>query len=209
MIRAILLVGGLGCLATLALAVAVYTYFGLNGAVAVGVAGLVAVPLAIKLLGGRLLGKALRVPFKLKGQPLRDARVRVHAVRRAAPPPPDPQDDDQDPDPREWYVIELTVSPGADPGKFRFWDPTELVLVAPDDDPDDPHDDKEWGQVARARVWRDGAWAPVDENLEASELRVRLLVGLRPGPPRSLRFRYYLEVFGHLDLARATQVPGV
>ncbi len=208
MIRALLLLGGLGFLGVIALSVAAYSYFGATGAAGIGLAALLALYLAVKLLGGWLLERLVRVPFRMKGEPLRDARVRVHAVRRAAPPP-QAVGDEQPAEPREWYMIELTVQPTAAPDAFRYWEPTELVLVDLRDDPDDPQDEWEWGEVNRARVWRDGAWAPVEEALEAVETRVRLLVGLRPGPPPSLRFRYYLEVFGHVDLTRAPRAAGV
>jgi hypothetical protein len=143
----------------------------------------------------------------MKGEPLRDARVRVHAIRRSAPPP-GAHDYEGAAAPREWYTIELTLQPSGAADESRSWEPTELVLVGLDYDDEDPDDEREWGLVDRARVWRDGAWTPVEERLEAVETRVRLLVGLRPGAPRGLRFRYYLEVFGYVDLGQARQAPG-
>lgn len=207
MVRLILLALALGLFALIGAAVAAYSFFGLAGAAAVGVAALVAVPLGLKLVGGKLIERLFKLPFKAKGQPLRGARARVHAVRRATPPADGGRDDEDGEAPRDWYVVELTISPPAADGPFKHWAPGELLLVAPETDPEDVVEDDEWGQVHKARAWdaEAGGWQDAAEHSFLGEQRLRLLVGLRPGAPRVLRLRYYFELFGRVDFARARQ----
>lgn len=203
MLRLLLLALVVAFFAVIGAAVAAYAWFGVLGAAAVGVLTLVAVPITVKLLGGKLFARLVRLPFKAKGAPLRDAKTRLHAVRRANPP----ADRSEEDGPREWFVIELTITPTqTEPGAFQGWAPGELLFVAPDASPEDVSDDDEWGGVHKVRVWEEPAgWRDADEAALVGEQRVRMLVGLRPGAPRLLRLRYYFELFGRVDLARARQ----
>jgi len=230
MFRVFMLVSGLGCLAILALLVAASRSFGLAGVAGVAIAGLVVLPLAAINLGPRLMARGVIWFVQAKGKPLRGAHVRIHAIRRAVAPPsadrdaatpadPDaatPADRDAampaDPDdaaaePRMWYTVELTIRPAAPGRNARRWHPGLLLLVSAGEPPHDPFEDDEEGHVDRALVWRGGRWQPVTEPLEVGEQRLRLLVGLRPSAPLALRFRYCLEIFGHLDLALAQPAP--
>ncbi len=203
MLRLFLLGLVIAFFAVIGAATAAYLWFGVMGAAAVGIVTLVAVPIALKVLGGKLFARLIKLPFKAKGAPLRDAKARVHAVRRASPPNERGEADD----PRDWYVVELTITPvGDDTGPFKHWAPSELVLVAPDASADDVNDDDEWGVVYKVRCWEaPSGWQDAFEASLAGEQRVRMLVGVRPGAPRLLRLRYYFELFGRIDFARARQ----
>lgn len=206
MIRLLLLGLGLALLAVAGAGAAAYAWFGPTGALAVALAALVALPLAAKVLGGKLITRLFKLPFQAKGAPLRDAAVRVHAVRRAAAPARG--EEEAATDPREWYVLELTVAPRPTDGKgFRGWAPGELLLVGPDAAPEDVDDAHEWGFVHKARAWEDpDGWRDVEAESLVGEHRLRLLVGVRPGAPRLLRLRYYFELFGAINLGRAQVV---
>ena len=207
MVRIVLLVSCLGLAALIGAAVAAYAAFGLPGALLVGACALVGVPLALKLLGGKLLERLFKLPVKAKGAPLRGARTRLPAVRRATPPALAEDAGAEDAAPREWYIVELTITTVPPEGPFKFWVPAELLLVAPETDPEGVDEDDEWGHVHKARWWDEqaGGWQDADDASLSGDHRVRLLVGLRPGAPRLLRLRYYLEIFGRLDFARARQ----
>ena len=207
MVRLILLALAIGALVLAAAAYAAHAAFGLMGLAGVAVATLVLAPVLLKVLGGKLLERLFKLPFKAKGAPLRGARTRVHAIRRATPPAPRADADEEAEAPRDWFVVELTVSPPEAAGPFRHWAPAELLLVAPETDPEDVVEDDEWGVVRKVRGWDAdaGGWQEADDFSFGGEQRLRLLVGLRPGAPRVLRLRYYFELFGRIDFARATQ----
>lgn len=60
-------------------------------------------------------------------------------------------------------------------------------------------DDAAVGAVLDVEVWDDGAWIE-DEGMKYSgPQRVKLLAGVMDGV-RACRFRYYFEVFGHVEL---------
>jgi hypothetical protein len=185
---------------------AAFQAFGWAGAGTAALAAAVLLPLAAKAFGGRLLERLFKAPFRAKGAPLRGATTRVHAVRPAASPlPAGPAAEAAEP--RGWYTVELTITPAPAPGAFKTWAPLELLLVAEDADPEDPADDTEWGDVHKARAWGEDGWVDAEDLRLAGEQRLRLLVGVRAGAPRVLRLRYYFEIFGRVDLARAPLGP--
>ncbi|HEV3121718.1 MAG TPA: hypothetical protein VGY53_07440 [Isosphaeraceae bacterium] len=126
------------------------------------------------------------------------------------------EDDDEDTDdedlddadfetesiPREYYQVDVTITPGSHSGAFQHWEPSELLVV--------PYDAK----ISRnfrdldvtsmdlhdLEIFRDGAFMPDEEGKYFGPLRLRMVMGLPLDTPRRLKFRYYLEAFGELIL---------
>lgn len=187
----------------------------------------VALFVGIKLFGGKVfeffLMRVFMSPFKAKGAVLKNAKAEVHSVQTAARPLDRPalehrrndgddedfdEDDEDDFDehdeeggpaaeePRDYYQVEVTVTPYAPTGAFKLWEPGELQLVKPGIGWDDADDTCE---VYETEIWRDGQYYPDEGMKYGGELRVRLLIGVKPGT-RKLEFRYYFEPFGEVVL---------
>ena len=68
------------------------------------------------------------MPFRAKGAVLRGAPASVHEVSPAAVPAAEGA---AGAEPREHYLVELTITPGEPKGPFGLWEPGELRLVRP------------------------------------------------------------------------------
>lgn len=183
------------------------------------------------VVGGWLLKflarRAVYVPFKMKGQVLQGAKVRVHAVRPIDPPEPSPddtddaagdpqglddisaEDDDEDDSwdddevPKLYYRLDLTITPTAPPGKIHLWEPAELLLVRFDsaDDPEAIATSGDTGYVEEVEIFEDGQWVEDDPGKYEGERRIRLVVAA-PETLRLAKLRYYFESFGRVQLPR-------
>ena len=189
-----------------ALALQAWGIPGLAGFVAVVVATLI----GLKFVVGALLKKLFTAPFIAKGAALRDAQVQVHSVTPAAAPVYEAEEEDaedeeepEEPDvPRDWYHLDVTITPPVPTGGFTHWEPGELVLTGPDAKSSrdlDSMDEEAAEPVAEVEIWRDGGWRPDEEGKYPGPQRLRLLAGVPVGTRRA-RFRYYFEVFGEIDL---------
>jgi hypothetical protein len=168
------------------------------------------------------------IPFRAKGKVLRDATAEVHSVRPAAAPvakacaarigqdgedddgaDTDLEDDDESDDapdgPRDYYEVEVTITPQTPTGPFMHWEIGELTLVKPAKRWSDTDDTC---KVDRVDVVRDGTVVlekgQEDEEEDAGSKvfgprRLKMLVGVEPGV-RELAFSYYFEKFGKLEL---------
>ena len=82
---------------------------------------------------GKILGMILSIPFRLKGQALRNATVTVHSVQSIPVPSGDADADsrhEEKPIAMDYYELEATVFPKKAKGPFLFWEPLELRLFA-------------------------------------------------------------------------------
>jgi hypothetical protein len=212
--------------AMMAMAVALYAWFGWPGLLLAFLA-VVLFALVVRLTAGRILQALFLAPFKAKGAVLRGADGQVHSVLPAAAPELDESlERTEDMTDEEWdeiqaeqeeqrqerknarfYQVEVTITPREpQPGGFTMWEPGDLSLASPGaqgGSMDDDDDFDAW--IENVQIYEDGAWRD-DEGLKYhGPQRLRLLVGM----PRNLtgaRFRYYLEVFGDLDLT--APLPG-
>lgn len=154
---------------------------------------------AVIWLGGAWLIKQLFLaPFRAKGRVLRGARADVHAVSPV--PAPAPGDGEEALPERDWYQVEMTVSPTATGGAFTLWEPGELRLarLTARPIPEDNDEDDERLEVRDLWFIREGQ--PVRDEGEklAGPVRLRLLCGVQPGT-RQTQLRYYFELFGKVD----------
>lgn len=172
---------------------------------------LLAVPVALyllaKSLGGWLLRQLFMAPFRAKGAVLRGATATVHSLAPCPAPPPPAEGEEgaaaepgEPPVERRWFRLEATIAPaGEAAGPFRHWEPGEIRLAPPEVSPEDTDDGA--CEVREVEVeGESGAFGPDEGMKYAGPLRVRLLLGVRPGTG-SLSFRYYIEKFGEVRLA--------
>jgi hypothetical protein len=169
----------------------------------------ISLALAGRFLGRYLLRSLFMMPFKMKGQVLRRARAEVHSVEPTAAPagtelalvdgqadeetmPPEPAP------PRDYYWIDVTITPTPTTGPFQFWEPGELLLVPIDAKAS--LDDDETYQVGDVEVFHDGRFGPDEGMKYPGPQRLRVRVGLPVGSPRRWKFRYYFETFGEVVL---------
>ena len=161
--------------------------------------------------------------FTQKSQALRGATVEVHAVRPTAVPeearPDVRQVVDADDDPADvadygnyqWCEIEATVFPqtGSSP-TFARWDIDSLVLVPigaarleflGSDDDDAPQFD-----LLNVRLVADGEAVEPGGEAVVGPQRLRFVVGV-PRGTRLLKFQYFLEQFGRVELPPALGLP--
>lgn len=130
---------------------------------------------------------------------------------------------------RRWYTLDVTVRPAASEGgectPFQHWEPGELELVHIDKSPISFDDDDEYGacRIHNTAMWVNGAFRldddlgfALDGNAEdeddefddgelfgkvTGEQRLRLLIGVLPNVD-TLKFAYYFEQFGRVDVPR-------
>jgi len=176
--------------------------------------GSLAVVLGLIVIGrfavGRLITWALSLPFKWKGAVLKGASVLIHSVSPAENAAASTRDDESEQDAsageetttsRERYLLDATVTPNQPPGKFTQWAPGELVLVKTDSQlrlhgKDDEHDSC---RIKCVEVEEDGQFKEDDGCSYAGPQRIKLLLEAQPGI-RRLKFRYYFERFGEVEL---------
>jgi hypothetical protein len=196
--------------------------------------------LTARFFGKRLLLRLVSIPFRAKGAVLRHATATVHALQHVdALPPDDTPDDDDDDDedsphdkepgaPRDYYRLEVTVSPKSSAGPFHHWEIGELALVHPDfnlmaekrQDLADlcdikkrevqvtssftPDDDDEGPHDAEPKkTYQVGDFVPDQGYKLPGPQRLRLLLAVKPGTGR-LVFQYYFEKFGEVVIPERT-----
>lgn len=193
-----------------------------------------------KWLIARSLRNLFVKPFLMKGAVLRGATATVHAITPApAPEPPsmealpavdgvpalasdedDDEADDEDWDeeyipealqePRDWYTVDVTITPQPTTGEFTLWEPGDLVLVPADAvvRPDlDDEIDEEQAYLYDLLVWEGGAFRVDEAGKYGGEQRLELHVGLTAEAARRQKFRYYFESFGELEFPPAKVSP--
>src|SRR5262245_7173267 len=172
----------------------------------------VAFVLGMPLMGKWLLGRLFLMPFRAKGAVLHKASVAVHAIEPTVAPPPqtvrealsyEHDDDDADaPDhepakvtlPRNWYRLEVTVTPRPKVGGFQHWEPGELRLIRPQTRVMDETEDDAC-TIEDIEIEENGTYQKDKGFKVQGEQRLRLLLGIQPGIDR-LVFHYYFEKFG-------------
>lgn len=154
-----------------------------------------AVVLSVPMLLKWGLVRLLKAPFKAKGAVLRGAHAEIHSIERIEPPQADGPADE----PREHYRLAVTITPHTPAGPFTLWAPGELMIVGADTRSREPDDDESAGDLSQIEVEHDGQF-DADEGMKyPGPQRLRLLIAVKPGQ-RVLRFRYYFEVFGTIEL---------
>ena len=193
----------------------------------VGLIGFIVVIVALFFLGkkfaGAALGKLLTAPFQMKGAVLRGAKVRVHQVTETSGPVRrvtmgNQRDDDRESDAesrggRRFFLVEVTVTPpGEDSGAFKSWEPGSLVLVpvgTSKRDIGNLNEDQQ-AQVQSYDLWEGTRFlhsdSEDDETAVEGEQRLRLLFSAGKNLTK-VKFQYYLEFFGELDLPAASSEP--
>jgi hypothetical protein len=174
------------------------------------VALVVAIAILAKLLAGRVFTWALSLPFKWKGAVLNDAAIEVHSVAPAALSPGMPSRNvEESPasngqlelSSREFFQLDVTITPNRQKGKFIHWGPNDLVLVKPETKlrlyGSDDHDES--CQIKRIEVEQEGQFKEDEGLAYAGPQRLRLLLAVQPGVEQ-LKFRYYFEEFGKVEL---------
>ena len=186
------------------------------------VAGLVVLVVIGKLLLPRLLKKLFLAPFRAKGAVLRGATATIHGVSATEAPAKKSltaesdvdessgQDSDENEsaagkpkEPRLHYLLEVTITPGQTDGPFGLWEPGEIMLVRPEsvlrpesDEADDSDDSCEVGSI---QYQEDGEWKDDDGLKFGGPQRLKMQLAAQPGA-RQLKFRYYFEEFGLVQL---------
>ena len=174
----------------------------------------------------RNLRKVAEGMFTQKSATLRGATVEVHAVRPTEMPSElraevreavDALDDDEESDGTpdyenyQWCEVEVTVFPQTgSSATFARWDIDSLVLVPIDapkleflgsDDAEAPQFD-----LLNVRIVADGAASEPDGESLIGPQRVRFVVGV-PRGTRLLKFQYFLEQFGRVELPSTLGLP--
>jgi len=200
--------------ALVALAVAAVRYLPWWGIALALVGVYLAVRFGLKLVVLRVLQSAFMIPFKAKGAVLRGALAEVHAVEPARPPAEHVAEDEvavavgnadaganlpQVLVPRDYYRVDVTITPRATGGPFVLWEPGELMLI-PADAKAGLHDPDDGSPVEDVRVIAGDRSGDESDGKYQGPLRVHLLFGLRPGGARVYKFRYYFESFGEVVL---------
>jgi len=154
------------------------------------------------------------MPFKAKGTVLHEATAVVLSLEPSAVPVPpqverlehkDLSDADEEefpppPDepPRDYYRLEVTITPKPKVGGFQHWEPGELLLVLPDTKPMTGADDNACS-IEGLEIKENGRFITDEGFKPAGEQTLRLLIGVQPGT-RRLVFQYYFEKFGEVVL---------
>lgn len=176
----------------------------------------------LRLAGGALFSVFVKRLFNMKSDVMTDARVDVHEIQEITKHDLDPERVDLAEATRyeSFYVIEATITPNPTRRTMPHWEPGELQLLPPDADPEtffaDGDDEDEPSKQSDPRavevLWID-LFHPEESRFVQDEgfkfstaARLRVVIGTR-GPCFELTFNYYFEVFGHVDLARATTAP--
>ena len=168
----------------------------------------------IKFVAGRLLKRLFLMPFKAKGAALRGARVDVHSVSATQRPAPrveegeeaEEGDDDENRN-RNFFLVELTVTPTGQSEGFSMWEPGELRLVRPGHDPENS-EDPDVADVVALEIFQEGAWQTEEGMKYEGPQRLRLTAAVDPQVER-LQCQYYFEVFGDVVLPRVIQGAAV
>jgi hypothetical protein len=109
-------------------------------------------------------------------------------------------------DDREFYLLEVTITPKAATSAMSHWDTDDLRLVdfaaktVSISDPQEADHDDEPYSIERIEIrGADGYTEPEGSKLHGAQT-LRMLVAMKPGASRRLKFRYYFEDFGDLKI---------
>lgn len=184
-----------------------------------------------KFVAKRAILWLFSMPFRAKGKVLRGAVVEVHSIRATAPPIRKPSaerprlasetiddsdqsesedadedfGDDAEPDiPRNYYEVDVTITPGTPTGPFHLWEYAEVSLVRPNkrwDDEDDSCRIESVDLIREGTVLLNAGESDDDDGSKvAGPRRLKMLIGVQPDVPE-LVFEYYFERFGRLKLS--------
>jgi hypothetical protein len=160
------------------------------------------------LVAARLFTWALSIPFKWKGAVLKGATVQIHSIIPTVAPAINPEADgasDAESTPessrRDYFLLDVTITPNAPPGKFTQWGPNEVQLVKPESRVrlHTASDDDDACEVKRIEVEDEGHFKEDEGFAYAGPQRLKMLLAVQPGTSR-LKFRYYFEEFGEVQL---------
>ncbi len=186
---------------------------------------LIVLAMSFKWIATKMLERGAMALFDMKSKVLRGAQAQVHGVKAAQPPEraenADDDDDDDDeaetmdlgkdggsvtiPITREYYAVEVTITPMPVSGKtLGMWDVDDLLMVpydmkvtrSPDSEPDD-----ETCNIEQVRIHHEGTYQELDGPKLQGPQRLEFLIGVKPGVKnKRLKFRYYFEAFGEIQL---------
>jgi hypothetical protein len=168
------------------------------------------------LLVGKSFKRLLMAPFVAKGAVLRKAKAQVHSIREArhqnvkdvrrarleaeAEEGEDVEDEDVLPPHLRYFTLDVTIRPTFPAKSFTLWEPAELLLVPFHADDNKLDEDTEnQGYVEHCEIYEDGKFVDRDVQKLEGRQRVRLLFSIPQGL-RRVKFRYYFESFGQLEL---------
>lgn len=201
----------LGLLVLFGLLVAAARYLPWWGVALVLVGVYLAVRFGFKFAVARVLQSLFMIPFRAKGAVLRDAIVELHAVEPAEAPAENPAEDevttaDEDQPnlpslivPREYFRVDVTITPRPTTTPFQFWEPGELRLV-PFGARVGLNDLGDGSDLAEYELYEDGRFVRDENGKHHGPLRLRMLFGVKPGEARHYKFCYYFEAFGDVPL---------
>jgi hypothetical protein len=146
---------------------------------------------------GRIVRKLMLMPFRAKGAILKGAAARVHGVSSAG----------ASGEPRERYLVEVTITPSDPKGPFSLWEPGELRLVRPESVlrpySNEPDDEDNACTITRIQIEDEGQWKDDEGMKYGGAHRLRLHLAAQHGVQK-LKFRYYFEEFGNITLPHET-----
>lgn len=161
--------------------------------------------LGVGILGMRwwtkyFLRKVFILPFKIKGQALAEATIKVHDLKPA--PVPEMAADFSDDEITEyqslrWYLLDVTILPLQQSSGFIAWQPSDLMLVPPNLKETDLLGG--YCLIHDCKIFQDDHFGEDIQGKYEGFQRIQLYIGVRPGV-NQLRFRYYFELFGDLDI---------
>lgn len=114
-------------------------------------------------------------------------------------PEPEPGDDDEE-KPREYYAVELTITP-AEKCRERFWEPGEFILASDKIKSIEDLETKEVGSVEDLRVWDGKDFGPDEQGKYPGSQRLKITFAVRPGTSQAW-LQYYNQAIGSLELPR-------
>jgi len=177
---------------------------------------------------GKMLGKAMLKAFDVKSQVLRGADVTVNHVEATLAPPKDESDEEEDEDaddedehedadeeeapaaklPLAYYRLDVTITPKPSSGQgvMTHWDADDLRVVAYDA-PKPSLDLMSGAQNAMSegydledlQILENGQFVADEAGKHEGSKQIHATVGV-PMHVRRLKFQYYTEQFGSIDL---------
>ena len=101
-----------------------------------------------------------------------------------------------------WYYLDVTIEPQPAIGHFTHWEPSELQLVSPTTVTDDWEDDDEntsLCEILSYQIDENGQFVEDETWKHEGTRRLKMYMGVKPGTDK-LKFRYYFEGFGEVDV---------
>jgi hypothetical protein len=170
------------------------------------VLGFVVLVIVGKFAAKRVLKRLFLVPFKLKGGVLHGATIQVHSVVPSEAPTKTDASESEVPDVRRrYFTFDVTIQPQQATGKFRHWEPGELLLTRTTFRFDPNKDDSKMDDACRIselQYEQDGAFK-ADEGFKfEGPMRLKMTLAVRESVHK-LKFQYYFEQFGEIYLPDA------